>query len=56
MKQKIAKTSKKRQTKKKKFELCRKNRKIDYSDLVNLETSNPDFLRNSIADSSVNWV
>ena len=30
-----------------------KNRIIEYYCLVNLETSKPDFLRNSIADSSV---
>lgn len=30
-----------------------KNRIIEYYGLVNLETSKPDFLRNSIADSSV---
>ena len=39
---------------KNKFELCLKKTKIDYSNLVNLETSNPDFSRNSMADSSVN--
>ena len=38
---------------KNKFEWFRKNRIIEYYGLVNLETSKPDFLRNSIADSSV---
>ena len=38
---------------KNKFEQFRKNRIIEYYGLVNLETSKPDFLRNSIADSSV---
>ena len=52
--------TKKNQKRKKKdklknnFKLFRKNRINEYYSLVNLETSNPDFLRNSIADFSVN--
>ena len=52
MKQKSIKTYKKDKLKNK-FEQFRKNRIIEYYGLVNLETSKPDFLRNSIADSSV---
>ena len=52
VKQKSIKTYKKNELKNK-FEQFRKNRIIEYYGLVNLETSKPDFLRNSIADSSV---
>ena len=45
---------KKKDKLKNKFKLFRKNRINEYYSLVNLETSNPDFLRNSIADFSVN--
>ena len=50
---KESKTQKKDKLKNK-FKLFRKNRINEYYSLVNLETSNPDFLRNSIADFSVN--
>ena len=52
VKQKSIKTYKKDKLKNK-FEQFRKNRIIEYYGLVNLKTSKPDFLRNSIADSSV---
>ena len=53
VKQKRIKNAKKDKLKNN-FKLFRKNRINEYYSLVNLETSNPDFLRNSIADFSVN--
>ena len=53
VKQKSIKTYKKKTNLKISLNNLEKNRIIEYYGLVNLETSKPDFLRNSIADSSV---
>ena len=53
VKQKSIKTYKKKTNLKISLNNLEKNRIIEYYSLVNLETSKPDFLRNSIADSSV---
>ena len=53
VKQKSIKTYKKKTNLKTSLNNLEKNRIIEYYGLVNLETSKPDFLRNSIADSSV---
>lgn len=39
-----------------KAKISQMSKKTNYSNLVNLETYNPDFFRNSIADSSVIFI